>query len=63
MGYPTMHSMDSVLTHEIDFESKKLYAKRYGKRNPNTLSSRELEVIRHDAAIRVQDRRKGRLVE
>lgn len=51
------------LMEEIMEETDKVYKKRYGKRNPATLSTKELEAISHEAAVRVQDRRKGRIVE
>jgi len=50
------------LNREISEEAKKLYRDRYGKRNPNTLSTQELDDITTEAGKRVQDRRKGRLV-
>ena len=51
------------LVKEINTESMKLYHDRYGNRNPNTLSTLELDQVKTDAGKRVQDRRKGRLVE
>ncbi|KKN74237.1 hypothetical protein LCGC14_0393230 [marine sediment metagenome] len=48
---------------EIQEETKKVYQKKYGGRNPATLSRHELEAVSHEASIRVQERRKGRLVE
>jgi len=50
------------IVREIDDETKKLYQDRYGKRNPDTISTWDLNQIRTEAGRRVQDRRKGRLV-
>jgi len=50
------------LAKEIDHEAKKLHRDRYGKRNPNTLSTQELDDITNEAGKRVQDKRKGRLI-
>jgi len=54
---------DDQLRREIAEEYKKLYYKIYGKRKPHTLSSMELDNITTEASKRVQDRRRGRLVE
>jgi len=51
------------LNKEIGKEAKRLYRNRYGKRNPNTLSTQELDDVKTEAGKRIQDRRKGRLVE
>lgn len=53
---------DTMLMREIHAEVDKLYRDKYGKRNPNTLPTKEIEAINHEAMVRVQDRRKGRLV-
>ena len=46
------------LQEEIDEETKRLYYGRYGKRNPDTLSTLELDKIRIEAAQIVQRRRR-----
>lgn len=51
------------LHREISEEARRLYRNKYGKRNPATLSRLELDDIKTKAGKRVQDRRKGRLVE
>ena len=53
---------ESQIIRGIDEEAKKLYRDRYGKRNPNTLSTQELDDITNEAGKRVQDKRKGRLI-
>ncbi len=55
--------MDNQFLNEVEREVNHLYKKEYGKRDPATLSSKELDAINHKAMVRVQDRRKGRLVE
>lgn len=50
------------IQHQIAEEAKRLYYERYGKRNPATLSTLELDEIKTEAGKRVQERRKGRLV-
>ncbi len=55
--------MDSQFLYEVEREVKRLYYKKYGKRNPATVSSKEIDDVNHAAMVRVQDRRKGRLVE
>ncbi|GAH13349.1 unnamed protein product [marine sediment metagenome] len=54
---------ESYIVREISEETKRLYQKRYGKRSPSTLSTQELDDITTEAGKRVQDKRKGRLVE
>ena len=54
---------ESRLIKEIAAEVDRLYKKKYGRRNPDTLSTKEIEAINHEAGVRVQDRRKGRMVE
>ncbi len=51
------------LQREVGEETMRLYRERYGGRNPDTLSSWELDQVRTQAGIRVQERRRGRLVE
>jgi hypothetical protein len=46
------------LEDEIEKEYKEIYQRRYGKRNPQTLSTLELEAVTHEAARIVQERRK-----
>ena len=55
--------MDSKFIREVSEEFKEVYTKKYGKRNPKTLSSMEMDAVNHEAMVRVQARRKGRLVE
>jgi len=50
------------MVREIEEEARKLYHDRYGRRNPATLSTWDLDQIKTEAGKRVQDRRKGRLV-
>lgn len=51
------------LVKEINAEARRLYRDRYGRRSPDTLSTLELDAIKTEAGKRVQERRKGRLVE
>lgn len=51
---------ESRLKKEINDEARKLYRDRYGKRNPATLSTQELDDIKTEAGKIVQKRRKGR---
>jgi len=53
---------DDQLRREIAKEYKELYHRKYGWREPYTLSTKELENLMTEAAKRVQDRRKGRLI-
>ncbi len=48
---------------EIDAETMRLYREQYDGRNPDTLSSWELDQVRTKAGINIQERRRGRLVE
>jgi len=48
------------LQQEIDEEAKRLYRDKYGKRNPDTLSSMELDSIKIEAARKVIKRRIGK---
>jgi len=50
------------LMREIEEETKRVYEYRYGNRDPATLSTKELEAVSHEAQVRVQDRRRGRLI-
>lgn len=43
---------------EIKKEANEIYHHRYGKRNPNTLSTKENEAVVHEAAKKVQERRR-----
>ena len=53
---------DGPLLREIKEETTKVYKQRYGSRDPASLSTKEREAISHEASVRVQDRRRGRLV-
>lgn len=64
MGRVHITRDDQLRLHrEINEETRKLYYNKYGKRSPHTLSRQELDDIKTNAGKRVQDRRKGRLVE
>jgi hypothetical protein len=47
------------LQHKIEEEYKRLYYDKYGKRNPATLSSWELDQIMTQAARNVNKGRRG----
>lgn len=46
------------IQYEIVEEAKRLYREKYGKRNPETLSTLELDQIKTEAGKRVQERRR-----
>ena len=45
------------LQYQIAEEARRLYYNRYGKRNPNTLSTLELDRIKTEAGQIIQGRR------
>ena len=54
-----MRTDDSLLIRQINEEFNRLYKARYGRRNPNTLSTLELDQIKTEAGQRVNKRRGG----
>lgn len=51
---------EEELVKSIEEKAKRIYKERFGKRDPRTVDSKDMEKVNHDAGIEEQRERSGK---